>query len=58
MIASKYPVKAPRDASVIERLLKVRSPWPVRRNPVYAIAAVQRIKRIVCMGDHFYRTAA
>ena len=32
--ASNHPVKAPRNASVIERLLKVRSPWPVRRNPV------------------------
>ena len=50
MIASKNPVKAPRNASVIERLLKVRSPWPVRRNPVYAIATVQRITRTGCMG--------
>ncbi len=49
MIASKNPVKAPRNASVIERLLKVR-PWPVRRNPVYAIATVQRIMRTGCMG--------
>jgi hypothetical protein len=55
MIASKHPVKAPRNASVIERLLKVRSPWPVRRNPVYAIATVQRITRTGCMGDHSYR---
>src|SRR6202158_5907551 len=45
MIASKNPVKAARNASEIERLLKVRSPWPVRRNPVYAIAAVQRMTR-------------
>jgi hypothetical protein len=52
MIASKNPVKAPRDASVIERLLRVRSPWPVRRNPAYAIATVQRITRTGCMGDH------
>jgi len=52
MIASKNPVKAPRSASVIERLLKVRSPWPVRRNPAYAIATVQRIARTGCMGDH------
>src|SRR5579864_1880319 len=52
MIATKNPVKAPRNASVIERLLKVRSPWPVRRNPVYAIATVQRITRTGCMGDH------
>jgi hypothetical protein len=50
MIASKHPVKAPRNASVIERLLKVRSPWPVRRNPVYAIATVQRITRTGCTG--------
>src|ERR1700687_3669533 len=49
MIARKKPVKAPRNASVIERLLKVRSPWPVRRNPVYAIATVQRITRKGCM---------
>ena len=34
IIASKNPVKAPRNASVTERLLKVRRPWPVRRNPV------------------------
>lgn len=52
MIASKNPVKAPRSASVIERLLKVRSPWPVRRNPVYAIAAVQRITRTGFMADY------
>lgn len=45
IIASKNPVKAPRNDSVIERLLKVRRPWPVRRNPVYAIAAVQKIAR-------------
>jgi hypothetical protein len=50
MIASKHPVKAPRNASVIERLLNVRSPWPVRRNPVYAIATVQRNTRTGCMG--------
>jgi hypothetical protein len=45
IIASKNPVKAPRRASVIERLLKVRRPWPVRRNPVYAIATVQKTAR-------------
>jgi hypothetical protein len=45
MIASKNPVNAPRNASEMERLLKVRSPWPVRRNPVYAIATVQRMTR-------------
>jgi len=55
IIASKHPVKAPRNASVIERLLKVRNPWPVRRNPVYAIATVQRITRTGCMEDHLYR---
>ena len=55
MIASKNPVKAPRSASVIESLLKVRSPWPVRRNPVYAIATVQRITRTGCMGITSHR---
>jgi hypothetical protein len=57
MMASKHPVKAPMNASVIERLLKVRSPWPVRRNPVYAIAAVQRITRTGCIGNYLYRRA-
>ena len=52
MIARKNPVKAPRNASVIERLLKVRSPWPARRNQVYAMATVQRITRTENMGDH------
>lgn len=52
MIASRNPVKAPRNASEIERLLKVRSPWPVRRNPAYAIATVQRIARTGCMGNY------
>ena len=51
MMASNHPVKAPRNASVIERLLKVRSPWPVRMNPVYAIATVQRITRTGCIGE-------
>jgi hypothetical protein len=37
--------------------LKVRSPWPVRRNPVYAIAAVQRITRTGCIGNYLYRRA-
>jgi hypothetical protein len=50
MIARKNPVKAPRNASVIERLLNVRSPWLVRMNPVYAIAIVQRIRRTENMG--------
>jgi hypothetical protein len=45
MMARKNPVKAPRNASVTERLLNVRSPWLVRMNPVYAIATVQRITR-------------
>jgi len=52
MIARKNPVKAPRNASVIERLLNGRSPWPVRMNPVYAIATVQRITRTENMGHH------
>jgi hypothetical protein len=51
MMARKNPVKDPRNASVIERLLNVRSPWLVRMNPVYAIAAVQRIKRRMNMGS-------
>ena len=46
MMASKNPVSAPRHPSVSERLLKVRSPWPVRINPMYAITAVQKIARI------------
>src|ERR1051326_8981040 len=45
MIASKNPVTAPRHASEMDRRLKVRRPWPVRRNPVYAISTVQRIMR-------------
>jgi hypothetical protein len=49
MMARKNPVTAPRNASVIERLLKVRSPWLVRINPVYAMAGVQRIKRRINM---------
>lgn len=52
MILRKNPVKAPRNASVIERLLKVRRPWPVRRNPVYAIATVQRIARTFMGPSH------
>jgi hypothetical protein len=52
MIARKNPVTAPRNASVIERLLNCRSPWPVKTNPVYAIATVQRITRIENMGDY------
>jgi hypothetical protein len=45
MTARRNPAKAPRNPSVIERLLKVRRPWPVRRNPVYAIATVQKNAR-------------
>ena len=45
MTARKNPVKAPRNASVTERLLNVRSPWLVRMNPLYAMATVQRITR-------------
>src|SRR5580658_2286295 len=52
MMARKNPVKAPRNASVIERPLNVRSPWLVRINPVYAIAAVQRITRTENMENH------
>lgn len=52
MIASKNPVKAPKNASVIERLLNGPSLWPVRMNPVYAIAPVQRIMRTQNMGVH------
>jgi hypothetical protein len=55
IIASKHPVKAPSNASVIDRLLKDRSPWPVRRNPSYAIVPVQRIRRTAYMGDHLSR---
>jgi hypothetical protein len=32
--ARKNPAKAPRNASVTERVLNVRSPWLVRMNPV------------------------
>jgi hypothetical protein len=45
MIARRNPVKAPSNPSVIERLLNVRRPWPVRRNPVYPIVTVHRIAR-------------
>jgi hypothetical protein len=31
MTARRNPARAPRNPSVIERLLKVRRPWPVRR---------------------------
>jgi hypothetical protein len=51
MIARRNPVKAPRNASVMERLLNVRSPWLVRMNPVYAMAAVQRTARTANMGS-------
>ena len=45
MMARRNPARAPRNPSVIERLLKVRRPWPVRRNPVYAMTTVQTIAR-------------
>jgi hypothetical protein len=45
IMARRNPVRAPRNPSVIERLFKVRRPWPVSRNPVYAIAPVQKIPR-------------
>jgi hypothetical protein len=35
----------------MERLLKVRKPWPVRTNPVYAIDRIQKIARAF-MGLH------
>jgi hypothetical protein len=52
MMARRNPVKAPRNASVMERLLNVRNPWLVKMNPVYAIATVQRITRTGNMGNH------
>jgi hypothetical protein len=50
MMARRTPINAPRQASVMERLLKVRRPWPVNRNPVYAIVEGQRITRTKDMG--------
>ena len=50
IIARRNPVRAPRDASVSERLLIVRRPWPVSMNPVYAIVTVQRAVRTENMG--------
>src|SRR5208282_2877147 len=51
MMARRNPVRAPRNPSVIERLLNVRRPCPARTNPVYAIAPVQKIARTF-MGPH------
>ena len=45
MMARRNPVKAPSNPSVMERLLNVRRPWPVKRNPVYAIVTVHTIAR-------------
>ena len=45
MMARRNPVKAPSKPSVMERLLNVRRPWPVKRNPVYAIVTVHTIAR-------------
>jgi len=45
MTARRNPVKAPSKPSVMERLLNVRRPWPVKRNPVYAIVTVHTIAR-------------
>jgi hypothetical protein len=45
MTARRNPVKAPSNPSVMERLLNVRRPWPVKRNPVYAIVTVHTIAR-------------
>jgi len=73
MMARRNPARAPRNPSVIERLLKVRRPWPVRRNPVYAITTVQTIARTftgphtsagfskviaLCLPRHTYITSA
>jgi hypothetical protein len=44
-MARRNPVKAPSNPSVMERLLNVRRPWPVKRNPVYAIVTVHTIAR-------------
>jgi len=52
MTARRNPVKAPRNPSVIERLLNVRRPWPVRRNPVYAIVTVHKIARTFMVRSH------
>ena len=49
-MARRNPVSAPRHASVIERLLKVRSPCPLNRNPEYAMVEGQRITRIEDIG--------
>src|SRR5256886_11785472 len=51
MMATRHPVSAPRNPSVIERLLKVCRPWPVSRNPVYARPTIQKIARTL-MGPH------
>jgi hypothetical protein len=45
MMARRNPAKAPSNPSVMERLLNVRRPWPVKRNPVYAIVSVHTIAR-------------
>ena len=45
MIARRIPVRAPSNASLIERLLKDGLPFPPNRNPVYAMATVQETAR-------------
>ena len=45
MTARRNPAKAPSNPSVMERLLNVRGPWPVKTNPVYAIVTVHTIAR-------------
>jgi hypothetical protein len=45
MIAMRNPVKAPSNPSDIEKLLNVRRPWPVKKNPVYPIVTVHKIAR-------------
>jgi hypothetical protein len=45
MTARRNPVTPPSNPPVMERLLNVRRPWPVKRNPVYAIVTVHTIAR-------------
>src|SRR5437660_7468774 len=45
MIARRIPVRAPSNASLIERLSKDGLPVPPNRNPVYARATVQETAR-------------
>jgi hypothetical protein len=45
MTARINPVRAPSNPSVIESVLNVRRPWPLRRNPVHAIIPVHKTAR-------------